>query len=134
MTMKTPWRLLWIVLGIAAVVAVMAVAYNWGVNHGHGGGPFFGPRRDFGFGMMGGTGFGWWGIIPGLIILFLVIWLFAMLLTGSDRSNRTGSGGQTPSLREPGDVERLRELSDLHERGRLTDEEFAAAKRKLLGL
>jgi hypothetical protein len=31
-------------------------------------------------------------------------------------------------------VDRLRELSELHDRGSLTDEEFAAAKRKLLGL
>jgi hypothetical protein len=31
-------------------------------------------------------------------------------------------------------VERLRELSDMHSSGQLNDEEFAAAKRKLLGL
>jgi hypothetical protein len=31
-------------------------------------------------------------------------------------------------------VERLRELSDMHAQGHLTDDEFAAAKRKILGL
>jgi hypothetical protein len=31
-------------------------------------------------------------------------------------------------------VERLRELSAMHTQGLLTDDEFSAAKRKLLGL
>jgi hypothetical protein len=31
-------------------------------------------------------------------------------------------------------MEQLRELSDLHSNGQLTDEEFTAAKRKILGL
>jgi uncharacterized membrane protein len=131
MTAKTPWRLVWILLGIVAVVAVVAVAYAWGVNSSQNGiGPFMGPRRDFG--MMGWSGVGWWGVIPGLIVVFLVIFLFAALLTGPDRSSsRAGVTSPTP---QAGDVDRLRELSDLHERGRLTDEEFAAAKKKILGL
>jgi hypothetical protein len=33
----------------------------------------------------------------------------------------------------PSTVDRLAELSDLHDRGRLTDEEFAQAKKMLLG-
>ena len=138
MTMRHPWRLLWILLGIAAVVAVVAVAYYWGVHAGQNGtGPFLGPRRGFGFGMMDGSGvgwLGWWGVIPALIVVFLLIWLFAALLTGPDRSARPVPPSPVPPAGEAGDVERLRALSELHERGSLTDEEFAAAKKKLLGM
>jgi hypothetical protein len=33
-----------------------------------------------------------------------------------------------------GDLDRLHQLSELHDQGKLTDDEFTAAKRKLLGL
>jgi uncharacterized membrane protein len=129
MTSGSPWRALWIVVGIAAVLAVIGGAYYWGMNSGHGGFGFVGPRR--GFGMMGWGGVGWWGLIPALILVFLFVFLLVTLISGQDRGPRTaGPGSPTTG----GDVERLRELSELHERGRLTDEEFAAAKRKLLGL
>jgi len=39
-----------------------------------------------------------------------------------------------PAPPAPDDLARLQALVDLHERGVLTDEEFAAAKRRLLGL
>lgn len=39
-----------------------------------------------------------------------------------------------PPAPAPDDLTRLQALVDLHERGVLTDEEFAAAKRRLLGL
>lgn len=38
---------------------------------------------------------------------------------------------QAPSAEDP--VERLRELGELHQSGVLTDEEFAAAKAKVIG-
>jgi hypothetical protein len=38
-----------------------------------------------------------------------------------------------PEERRPSTVDRLAELSELHDRGRLTDEEFAQAKKLLLG-
>ena len=137
MTSQQGRRIVWIVLGIAAVVAVAAVSFHAGTQSGNPGGPMM--RRGFGGGMMGWDGNGWSGAIPGLLVVFVLIVLFVMLLTGagSDRSagpaGPAGSAGPTPAP-PTHDVDRLRELSELHDRGNLTDEEFAAAKRKLLGL
>lgn len=135
MTARSPWRLLWILVGIVALIAVVGVAYYWGVNAGNKGavGPFFGPRHELG--MMAWSGFGWWGVIPALIVVFLLIFLFATLIGGPDRSRPPVGRPEAPgSAPQPGDVERLRELSELHERGSLTDDEFTAAKRKILGM
>jgi len=38
-----------------------------------------------------------------------------------------------PAAAQPSMLDQLNQLSDLHERGALTDDEFAAAKAKLLG-
>jgi len=62
-----------------------------------------------------------------VLIGLLFFWLLAAILTPSRGGTRTDAPA-------PGDLERLRELSDMHDRGQLTDEEFGAAKRKLLGL
>ena len=142
MTSKQGRRIAWIALGIAAVVAVAAIAFHAGAQSGHDGGPMM--RRGFGGGMMGWDGAGSSGAILGLILVFVVIFLFVVLLTGagSDRSagptGPAGPGSATLAGAAPitpgHDVDRLRELSELHDRGNLTDEEFAAAKRKLLGL
>lgn len=139
-----------VVLRILALVAIVVVAmgvagiaaYHFGVTNG--------PNTP----MMGGFGFRgheagtmWNSDWPGLGLLgmgALVVGgiLFVLLLAAvlSPDRGRSGSGapgaGPASSSAGPaaGDVERLRELSDLHAAGRLTDEEFTAAKRKLLGM
>jgi uncharacterized membrane protein len=64
----------------------------------------------------------------GIVLLaVLFFWLLAAMLS----PDRGRAAGQTVAA---GDVDRLRELSELHTAGSLTDEEFSAAKRKLLGL
>ena len=45
-----------------------------------------------------------------------------------------GRGEAATPVADESQAARLRELVDLHERGQLTDEEFGAAKRELLGL
>ena len=123
------------VLGIAvagvALAAVGLIAYNMGVtNGGDGGHMVFGPmmrgHRGVEFGM--GVG-GWWGIIPALLVGLVVVLVVAALLAGAGRG--TSSPAPTPSADPPSG---LRELVEMHDRGALTEEEFTAAKRKLLGL
>jgi hypothetical protein len=53
-------------------------------------------------------------------------------------AGRASKGSQTPGpegrpAAAPDLAERLKELADLHASGALTDEEFAAAKSKLIG-
>jgi uncharacterized membrane protein len=71
------------------------------------------------------TGLGLLGWLGLLLIGVLLVLLVVGLLTGSSRAGVTAGGSG---------VERLRELSDMHARGELTDPEFEAAKRRLLGL
>jgi uncharacterized membrane protein len=123
------------VLGIAvagaALVAVGLIAYNLGVTNGGDGGHLaFGPMmrgyRGMEFGM--GVG-GWWGIIPALLVGLVIVLVVVALLAGA------GRGAPSPALKPSSDPPSgLRELVEMHDRGALTEEEFAAAKRKLLGL
>jgi hypothetical protein len=71
--------------------------------------------------------FGLFGLLGFVVIGLLFFWLLAALLSPA-------GGGRTPIGPAAGDVERLRELSHMHDKSQLTDEEFAAAKRKLLGM
>jgi len=122
--------LLGLVVGIAVLAIVGIIAYNFGWSASHGNaGPMFGPFGGRHFGMGDGYGFGFqpFGLLMAVIFGFVVVWLPVALLSGS----RSGSP------RVPADqvgVDRLRELTELHDRGALTDDEFAAAKRQLLGL
>ncbi|HEX7486215.1 MAG TPA: SHOCT domain-containing protein [Vicinamibacterales bacterium] len=123
------------VLGIAvagaALAAVGLIAYNMGVtNAGDGGHVAFGPMmrgyRGMEFGMGAG---GWWGIIPALVVGLVIVLVVVALLVGAGRS------APSPALKPSSDPPSgLRELVEMHDRGALTEEEFAAAKRKLLGL
>jgi hypothetical protein len=143
-----------VVLRILALVAVVVVAmgvagiaaYHFGVTNG----PNTPMMRGFGFrGHEAGTM--WNSDWPGLGLLgmgalvvggILFVLLLAAVLSPDHGKFGSGAPGAAPiappitPLAGPaaGDVERLRELSDLHAAGRLTDEEFAAAKRKLLGM
>jgi uncharacterized membrane protein len=135
MNRKVAWRLLGLVVGIAVLAVVAVVAYNYGVNAGHNGTqpiftqPIFG--RVGGVGRMGGfgVGFGLLGLVPALVFGLLIVGLFVVLFTAPGRP--------APSSHQdaPGaGVDGLRELSEMHGSGHLTDEEFATAKKRLLGL
>jgi hypothetical protein len=131
-----------VVVGAVALIAVGLIAYGLGVNVGNNGGHvLFGPMmrgyRGGGFWMDNGWGL---GFLVTLVFVFVVIWLFVRLISDSGRRS---AGSPNPPYTTPGaptapvppaDAASLRELVEMHDRGALTDEEFAAAKRKLLGL
>jgi hypothetical protein len=134
--------LIGIVVGAVALIVVGLIAYGVGANVGNNGGHvLFGPMmrgyRGGGFWMDNGLGF---GFIVTLIFVFVVIWLFVRLITDSGRRSASSPNppyaapGARIAPAPPADAANLRELVEMHDRGALTDEEFAAAKRKLLGL
>ncbi len=130
MNRKLAWRLLGLVVGIAALAIVGVVAYNYGVNAGHDGmQPGFGPMRGYGRMVGFDLGYGLVGLLPALVFGLLLVGLFVVLLSGSGRA----APALTQSAPDAG-VDRLRELSEMHGRGELTDAEFTAAKQKMLGL
>lgn len=130
--MRSMWakRLLWLVAAIAVVAVVAGLAYHVGTSNPQG--TTFMPMRPFGRGFVadgyGGAGIGLLGLAGIVLLVLLLVWLIGAVVGGPARD----AGGARPP--DAGDVERLRELSDMHSGGQLTDEEFAAAKRKLLGL
>ena len=116
-----------VVIAVVALAAVAAVFYHLGVNNGNGpflrGGPFRGEAIGWGY----GAGFGLFGLLGLVLLGVLVFWLIAALLAPAGRTH----GPVAPS---GGEMDRLHDLTEMHTRGDLTDEEFSAAKRKLLGL
>jgi uncharacterized membrane protein len=122
--------LLGIVAGLAILAAVAIVAYNFGVNTGDNGGhAVFGPMmRGYRGGYFGLDG-GWWGIVPAVLFGFVIVLVVWALLGGTRRSATTQAPGPSGES-----AAGLRELVEMHDRGALTDDEFTAAKRKLLGL
>jgi uncharacterized membrane protein len=124
-------RLIFIVIVLAALAAVAAVAYHVGADNGNGpvfrGGPFRGQMMGWGY----GSGFGLFWLIGFVVVGVLAFWLLAALLSPD---NRTRGGSAGPASPAPSDLDRLAQLSEMHTRGELTDDEFTAAKRKLLGL
>ena len=130
MSGKGARRLLGLVIGVAVLVAVASVAYEFGVRSGNGATQtVFGPMRGYGRMVGFDTSYGLWGLIPLLLIGLFVFGLIVVLATPSGRSaSSTG-----PSASSAG-VEGLQQLTEMHNRSELTDEEFSAAKRRLLGL
>jgi uncharacterized membrane protein len=133
MKRKGALAVLAIVVAGAGLAAVGVIAYNMGVtNAGNGGHVVFGPMmrgyRGMEFGM--GVG-GWWSIIPALLVGLVIVLVVAALLAGAGRGAQSPAMAPRPSSDPPSG---LRELVEMHDRGALTEEEFAAAKRKLLGL
>jgi uncharacterized membrane protein len=120
-------RLLWLLVGIAFLVVVGVVAYHVGL--GANSGPAhsaFGPFRGnsvYGLGFATGP----FGLLAAILFGFVLVWLFVALITGPAVDTRR------PAT-DPTGVDALRELSELHDKGALSDEEFTASKRKLLGL
>ncbi len=130
--MRAVWirRLLWVVVVLAVVGVVAGLAYAAGNWNAHG--TAFMPTRPFGRGFMG-DGYAWPGIgligLAGMVLfVLLIVWLIGAVVGGPSRD----AGVSRPL--ETGGMEQLRQLSELHSNGQLTDEEFTAAKRKILGL
>ncbi len=133
-------------LGIAIVVILLVgvALIAFGLGSANGGRGFFGdmPRpgylpRGQGVGMGVGLGGGlvWLLLLVGLGLLFVV----GLVKVLEDRTPPPPTGSaQAPTASAPtathDGIDRLRELAELHDRGKLTDEEFTAAKRRLLGL
>jgi len=137
-----------LVLAVATVGVVGALAYQFGVDHADRFRPMVlgANLRDSDFEP------GWWllGLVAlGLVAMF-IFWLVADRLSKANDTVASDMAAaplldSSPSV-EPDaittavpvtpdlDVDRLRKLADLHTIGKLTDEEFTAAKRKVLGL
>lgn len=120
-------RFFWLIVGIAALAVVGVVAYSFGLAADHGTAhAAFGPvRGNYAYGP--GFGAGPIALLAAILFGVVLVWLFVALISGP-------AGGLRPASTDPTGVDRLRELSEIHDKGALTDEEFTAAKRRLLGL
>lgn len=141
-------RLAALLVAIVAIVGVGAIAYHAGVDNSTAGPgirvmPFRG--RMMGWGDGSGAGIIW--LVGVVVVGLLFVWLLAALLSPGRGTNSAGGAGvsgagvsgsgatgPTATGSSAGEPDTLKGLSDLHAQGRLTDEEFTAAKRKLLGL
>ena len=74
--------------------------------------------------------------IIGLIFCFVLYLAFRAINTGMEakKANKDLENSTNPSLENQEDlIKKLTELKELHEKKILSDEEFAAAKKKILG-
>ena len=74
--------------------------------------------------------------IIGLIFCFVLYLAFRAINTGMEakKANKNLENSQNDSLDNEEDlIKKLTELKELHEKKILSDEEFAAAKKKILG-
>jgi hypothetical protein len=122
-------RLAALLVALTAIAVVAVAAYHWGASNAPAGAPMM---RGISFrGRMGAVGFepgvGLFGLLCMVVVGLLFVWLLAALLS----PNR---GGPASPGTTAGDLGRLHDLAELHDSGKLTDDEFTAAKRKLLGL
>jgi uncharacterized membrane protein len=117
-------RLAWIALFLLLLVVVGAVGYRLGIAHG--GVVNAAAVRGFGFRY---PGIGLLGLLGPLVLVGLAVMFVVLLVREPARPPAP------PAPPDGGDgVDRLRELATMHAQGQLNAEEFAAAKRKLLGL
>ena len=75
-------------------------------------------------------------VLIGLILCFVLYIAFRAINTGVEakKANKNLENSQNDNLDNQEDlVKKLTELKELHERKILSDEEFAAAKKKILG-
>lgn len=126
-------RLLWILVVVLVAVVAGAVAYTVGLNNGRNGMMTISLPGRMGRGYLGDGSLGWFGFLGPLVLISLFVGLLVLIFAGSSASDRRPSlpAGDTPPT---SGVDQLKELADLHARGALSDEEFTAAKRRLLGL
>ena len=134
-------RYLWIAVVIIVLVGVALIAFGLGSANGSRG--FFDdmPMRGY---VPRGRSVGMGAPLGGLVWLLLLVGLGLLFVVGlvkvlDDRTPPPPTGSaQAPTTAAPpatdDGIDRLRELAELHDRGKLTDEEFSAAKRRLLGL
>ncbi len=120
-------RLALAILGIVVLVVVAGVFFALGADssggfHGYMTGPFGHRFGMGGFGMGGFDALWLFWLIVGVLLVLLLVAVLAP--SGAPRSVDPNAGT----------MDRLKELSEMHDRGALTDEEFTAAKHKLLGL
>ena len=74
--------------------------------------------------------------IIGLIFCFVLYLAFRAINTGMEakKANKNLENSTNPSLENQEDlIKKLTELKELHEKKILSDQEFAAAKKKILG-
>ena len=119
-------RFAWIALVVLLLLVVGGVAFGLGVAAGHGELGEAGPMRGVVFRYPGSGLLGFLGplVLVGLGVAFVLLLVREPGRPTLPPASHDGAAG----------LDRLRELATMHERGQLTDEEFAAAKRKLLGL
>ena len=75
-------------------------------------------------------------VLIGLILCFVLYIAFRAINTGMEakKANKNLENSQEDSLDNQEDlIKKLTELKELHEKKILSDEEFAAAKKKILG-
>jgi Short C-terminal domain len=136
-------RLGWIIVAAVALIALGFGAFWLGASIGHGGWNDDMPMRGIGWGL--GVRYPLIGLLAWLvpaILLGLGIGLVYALLRRPSQPTPPAVPPVAPPATPPvppatpdvGGVDALRALATLHAEGHLTDEEFAAAKRKLLGL
>lgn len=75
---------------------------------------------------------------PGIFFMVLTYFISPLLMIGvwvflPDRNEPNAQTGNSGTLVPPSQVGDLKSLSDLHDSGKLSDEEFSTAKRKILG-
>ena len=137
-------RYLWIAVLVILLAGVALIAFGLGTAAGNRGLFDNMPMRGF---VARGRAPGPGSVLGGLIWLLLLVGLGLLFVVGlvkvlDERTPPPAGHVQTPApppataFPAPGDdgIDRLRELAELHDRGKLTDEEFTAAKRRLLGL
>jgi len=115
-----------IALVVLLLFVVGGAAFALGDAAGHGAIGAAVPMRGF---VLRYPGIGLLGLLGPLVLVGLGV-AFVLLLV-----REPGRPAPPPPPHPGGEgLDRLRELAAMHERGQLTDEEFAAAKRKLLDL
>ncbi len=120
-------RSAWIAIVVLLLVVVGAVGFGLGVAAAHGGGADGIPMHGFGVRY---PGVGLLGLLGPLVLVGLAVAFMVLLFREPGRATPPPPPPAPPN---GGGVDLLRDLVTMHERGQLTAEEFAAAKRKLLG-
>jgi hypothetical protein len=135
----------WIALAVLLLLVIGGAAFVVGLATGRGGVGNEMPMRGFGFGFRYPVlGLLAW-LVPAILIGIGIGLVYALVRRPPPSAPPPPPPASPPAPLSPttpaapvtpdgGGVEALRELATMHTQGHLTDEEFAAAKRKLLGL